>query len=900
MRKPGLLKRLLSRLASDLNTGQRATRRMVHGSQWSTPGAITQNAPLADAYNQTAGSLLSFYNTARLLVGTLTGANALTYTYRVQFEKTKQPVNAVKGTDTTCSIMGAKELNTLQAGTQVLCAWSEQMPYAVILCVVPTLGATAKLQMASVLTGSTRQRVDELHKKPLKTHGNGGIPDFLSGRLFDATCVGEAGWTTETGMRIFLDPFMALLGADEMTQIAAFYHDQLLRITGFNLQIWSAARECESFLDQGETIDWTGYAMYPWEQLGLLDNTDPQTKKTAQEWQQDEPWYSRVEPKDDYAMPFHREVEYHGYLGQGGKRTVSGMPDSGDHLSYNGGSGVNDPKLPGLFDAFVTSDGRYCVQAAKGISIVKRSFVVPARIRRMDAPVDGGGNDDNNYKFSSKEGEGPEHKITGDIETQGDDTQFNRAMGIKDMHAYFFNYAGVHPFHYRDKDYKLYEERELEYMEGQTEAVPVFNKLASSMFIDPVEFKKTAKIDHRYGEQDFYQLSCGMHMLDDGGLVIFDGYGSEIRMTGGSMFLSAPGDIWLKSGRNTNVWAGFDAILRAKNSMDLSTTEHDIRLKAEKNLHALAGNSGAGGILLESRGAQTYNFDEPGEKTVSGGIMLRSTEASVVAWSSSIYLRTGGGDITPGPIVLDAARGQQDVTLYSDRVNQYVGSGVFSYFSTDSGPAAFIMPSGSGFPGGVYTDGTVVAAGSGVFGSNVLSGGAVGAVQSPYVGELTGETLAQLQETTTEATRLIGQTVPADGTQYFAGVLTPTFYDAEKPGNDDVIKKAQFSFRVLDDYHTADFKLYEDSWQQTGRQTGSADATWEEKPVTTRGQDTYPYPGKENFTDAKLYQQDLKIFNVQSGRSEDRGNADGLTEAYSEPKFQEPKPVSLSQYLVIR
>ena len=45
-----------------------------------------------------------------------------------------------------------------------------------------------------------------------------------------------------------------------------------------------------------------------------------------------------------------------------------------------------------------------------------------------------------------------------------------------------------------------------------------------------------------------------------------------------------------------------EAIIRAKGSVDISSNENDVRIKAEKNMQLLAGNSGSGGMLLESKG----------------------------------------------------------------------------------------------------------------------------------------------------------------------------------------------------------------------------------------------------------------------------------------------------------
>ena len=43
-------------------------------------------------------------------------------------------------------------------------------------------------------------------------------------------------------------------------------------------------------------------------------------------------------------------------------------------------------------------------------------------------------------------------------------------------------------------------------------------------------------------------------LLEDGTVVIGDGYGAEIRMCAGSITISAPGDVWLKPGKNAQMW----------------------------------------------------------------------------------------------------------------------------------------------------------------------------------------------------------------------------------------------------------------------------------------------------------------------------------------------------------
>lgn len=893
-------------------------------AQYGGPGPFNQAAPLTDPQHQTSASLHSFGQTARLVHGMITDCTAVGNCYKVQFEKAKQPVVAFFGTRTTSAIFGVREINTLQPGTRVLCVFHEQMPYAHILSVVPPAGTTAKLNQHGVIHGASRNRVDSAHVRPFHMDSNGHIPAMLAGRPFDAINCGETGWITETGLKVFIDSFMALVGVDEACQISFHYHDQLARLAAYQFQLWTACRETESLNDQDETQDWTGYAMYPWENLGLSARADPTVIKTATEWQITTPWYGKLEPVDDFLMPWHREREFHGYLGQGGKHCVVTPPiefqkdgdvgsaaalDLGagaraEYTSYHGGNGVVDAKHPGVFDSFVTADGRYCVQSAKGVSIVKRAAIMlPTRRRRPEEPA---GDKETNYKASGTVGGGPAHKITGDIQTSGEHSNFNRALGVLDMHAYFFNYAGLHPFFYHAEDYKVYDEADASWAGGTSAEVPNYSQLAGEMYLTPEDYEKTWKVDHRYGEQKFYTLSCGLDLLDDGGVLLYDGYGGSIRMTGGSVEISAPGDVWLKPGRNANIWGGYDVSIRAKHSWDITATEADGRLKAEKNFFVLGGNSGEGGVLIESRGeGPKYEFDEPGEKIKFNGVVLRSTKAPVVAWSNEIYLRTGGPDIEKGPIVLDAGRGEAPITFYAKVQQNYLQEGVFWHFGTQDesveGPSAMITDSGVLMTGDMCVKGGVIADGAGIFNGALVSTEAVAAVECPFVACLEGDALSAVLEAIDQCKQMMEQTIPQDvGQQFMDSVLKPQFYEAKRPGEDDVIKKAETSLRVQEDYKTENFKLYEDRWQQLGRLTGKASAKWTENPVLFQGQETYPYPGKESFQGANLLQQELKLFDASAGRSKSRGGQPNLSGEYSDPQFGSTQSTSLDSYLVIR
>ena len=108
--------------------------------------------------------------------------------------------------------------------------------------------------------------------------------------------------------------------------------------------------------------------------------------------------------------------------------------------------------------------------------------------------------------------------------------------------------------------------------------------------------------------------------------------------------LTAPGDVWIQPGRNVNIIAADDCIIKVHRSVDITSTKNDVRIKAERNLQILAGNdqSEGGGVVIESRApAAKYDFAKDGEDVKHSGILLIAPDSDIACWGKSVYLRTG-------------------------------------------------------------------------------------------------------------------------------------------------------------------------------------------------------------------------------------------------------------------
>ena len=911
--------------------------------------------PSADPLGRHVAYATSLNRDGHILVGQIVDGSANANAYIVELERENCAIIAEALSQTSQSVIGATAFSSFLPGTRVLVYRHPAMPQAFILGAIPAPASKGAESTHDFISQTTRNRVDEADMRYLKMAGGSGIMNFSAWQPFDTLMASEWGAIATTGLGISLDDFMVKMSVNEFTGVFGFYHDSLLRVSGYNMQTWTAGHERDAYMDQAEYNDTQGYTPYPWEHMGSLkpgQNIIKEYSGEATKQASGYPYYGHWENKYDNQQPFHRTQKFYGYYGQGERTVVCAPPANASWWTYKlesdgkppapfestvknelsidvpegGGSDketIDEEKPPiGLSEDNTGLDGRRFIASAKGISLVKRLLLpVPSRLRR---PEDGNGDKDDNYKFAGKYGGGDAHKITGDLETSGSHPNLQRAAGVLDLHGYLFNYAGLHPFHWHAKDYKTWEQSELKYAE-YNQAVPTYSELKGSMYLGDPE-KKQLQIDHRYSSQNFYACESFINLLEDGGIVIGDGYGGEIRMTAGTVTISAPGDVWFKPGKNAQIWAGRDCIVRANNTVDISSTEENVRVKAEQNVMVLAGNDSSkklGGVLIESRAkAAVYEFDEPGDSVVFGGVVLRAKKAEGVAHAKNIYMRTVGGfegtDDPPGVITLDASRGQGTLMTKSAQIIHYIDKPTGQIFHTfrvkpdsDARVVSSFGKDQTFLNGGVFTDGPITADGkkegfSFMARNNIfINKGHIFTPKPGPVGPCLGKCISDIDEAVSDIKIIINKKMPEKLEEIDDTKFDPLWYNSGRAGNKQVILKAEFSFRKDKEYRVEGFELFEDRWQQLARISGQDMDTWEEKPVKNYGGDeTWPFPGKAKLIEEDVFvTQDFTIVEKSGGglRDKDRGSGGGLAGPYSSPKFGEPKKKKIAEnYKIIK
>jgi hypothetical protein len=844
--------------------------------------------PQADPYKTQSQHLLALGSSPRFRYGMIVDYVPHVRMYRVQPDGGGPLLLCTRLTSLGTSPVGVADGDALTPGDRVLLAQNPRSFYGEIVSVLPGLAFDPRLVKADYIVQGSNVGIlaDSAHRAGFlmgRENTFGGIANFGPRMPIDSLA-GEFCRSTETGLMLFLDAAMGFLRVDELCGLWMFYRDQLLRLAGYNMQQWSCASELEIFDDEGELQYYHGLAVYPWEQLGQFRQPrEITTEQTAKKVQQEQPWLGGLEPNNPDLKPFHRIQQFAGYLGQGSKTLVVAPSPEAEHHLY----GYDIPQI-GLAEAHQLLSGHLLWRSAKGLILTKRPTIpVPHRARPA---ADARGDTAADYKASGFFGNGPEHKLSDGPQPADDSehpTQVKLAT-LQDQMAYLFNWAGLAGVQHHRKDFKVPQEGDGPLTTNQE--VPEFSVHKNKPYLptpEPVE----VEIDHRH-KVKIYPNNSYIALLDEGGIAIGDGYGAELKLANGHAEITTALDCRLSCGRTLQLWGGRDVVVRAKQSIDLTATKHDIRLMANNNIQIIGANGGgAHGILIESRSAEsTYNFEKPGHDTQHGGIMLRTPNAPLVWLVQNAYLRSDNN------ITLDANEAGGNLVIRCAREEVFVSSSVTHYFgSEDQVNSVNVWQDGRTLLGGsLHVNGELSNRGNHVLQGNVLvtQGHIFTENGNEKVARLEGPNLSQAAQFVDTGSRSL-QLVTRNGRQVFQTNLQDPWYADGKAGNDAVRERASGSLRTAENYGTTEFALFEPRWGQMARLGGQTVGDWNETAVAFNGEDTFCYPGKENFSADVFYAVGLNLFDTERGVSKTRGAA------YEDAKLDSPNAGSLHAYPTI-
>jgi hypothetical protein len=893
-------------LSGDLGTLldlQKAQKEFDALTQQSIGGQASDPHRVAGVYDH------SMQEDSPLRIGTVLISLPYVHCYKVQLSGRQGTCIATATSGHSHLPLGVRSGEVIQPGAVVLIWKPKTSSMAYILTQVPLPTMHDDFNFADHIQqggNSGPKKVEAIRNITKATpNAHGWVPQ-ASGRPMDGL-IGEYVRMSETGIGLLIDSFQAYLRVSETCGLWLNYFDNYAKLAALSLNISSYCEHVFQTYDEGELFSLRGYATYPWEASGMYGPNEKFSKTNeVEQVQLDKQFPFALEDLEDPSQtPVYRLTDYTGYVGQGFHRTLMNPAKTTGKRSMKDADTEHDT---GVFRELLALNGSYGVRSAKSVTFSKHPLIPNPRRKR--SAEDGKGDDltnENEYKFSGKFGEGDEHKVK-DWQSSGQMQSLLRPAGVQDLLAHHFNWQSTHPFAYHTKDYHYPQEGETS---SQLSGVQHVRGRMDQSYAEV--FPVTMKIDDRYGNVNYYLTSSLFSLTEDGSIVFDCGYGARILMTGGNVRIEAGGNIELLAGGRL-ISLTQEAIIRAKNSVDISSSEKDVRIKAEKNLQMLAGNGGTGGMLLESKGKgidQNYQ-QKIGEEVQATGIVLLAKSGSVNTLANSVYIRSGVDDGNAegnGPIIIDAANGRAGMACYAKNHAFFNSQGLGIWHSPTGQDAASITaahsfgPQGAKITGPVLIEKTVVITKNGSLG---VDGGVYAKGQIVALGRmacLTGKPgdsstngipawlNGYIAEWSKDSEKFV-----ETGTEIFQAFFPGYVWGDKKPGNTTLLNdEIGFSFRDLSSrdgevygYKADKFFLLETRWQQMQRMGFVADngSAWEEKSVQYQGNELYPWPGKKHWVDGQTFLQYSDSDNFwlcdASGKAKNR---DSERSKYEEPMF---------------
>jgi hypothetical protein len=833
--------------------------------------------------------------------------------YKIQLSGRQGTCIATATTNHSNMPLGVRAGEVIPPNSTVLVWKPNTGTLAYIIAVLPTptmhdaFNASDLIQQGG---NSGPKKVEAYRNIPKSTRNAHGWVPQSSGRPMDGL-IGEYSRMSETGIGLLIDSFQTYLRVNEVCGLWLNYFDSYAKLAGLALTIQSYCEHNFQFYDEGENFGLKGYATYPWEATGMYNSGEKfSVTNEAEQVQLDKEFPFALEDIENHAQtPIYRLTDYTGYLGQGFNRTLmKPARESGRRLLTDN---ENDT---GLFQELLALDGGYTLRSAKQVTLAKYPLIPNPRRRRQIEDARGDDLTENNeYRFSGKFGGGDPHVVR-----DWDDSEVSelrnlmRPAGVQDLLAHHYNWKSTHPFEYHTGDYEYPEENEgnnlnsVKFHRGRLRRAYVTAGHATSL-----------QIDERYGNVKYYNTASFVSLTEDGSILIADGYGSQITMTGGQIRLEAGGDVMLMSGSRV-VTLGKEAIIRANDSVDISSSHKDVRIKAERNLQVLGGNSGSGGVLIESKGKgirQDYE-QKIGEDVAASGIVLLSRSGSVSTLTETIYLRSGvqeGNAEGTGSIIMDCANGRSTLMSYAQSHAFFNSQGLGIWHSPvgqdeiNIDKSHFFGPSFAKINGPTVMSKSVVICEGGSLGvdnnifakGNIIALKAMACFQAKVGGSETNNIPEDVNNFIDEFCTL-AEGVTEFALPFFEAFYTSFAWQEKQPGNTELLNnQIGFSYRDSSsrggrvyDYDDGQFFLLETRWQQLERVglVSGGGSTWTEKPVAYQGNELYPWPGKQHWVDRDAFLQyenqgGFLLFDT-GGFSKSR---EDHRKDYEEPKFADWK-----------
>ena len=677
--------------------------------------------------------------------------------------------------------------------------------------------------------------------------------NFNGGRPVDVY-PGDTTILNTLGAGLVIGPLQASLISGLDCSVELHYIDSLVRVSSFNYEHNTAGAEALLFADSGDYTELRRSNPYVLESLGGKEQygavpkiaaVDRSTGGTAVT--------GKYKPELEEQIGWWRHTDITGHLANLKLAFVTAPLEPEVRTATT----TEAPDEVGLFREHVDVTGAYSVVSAKSLTFIKDCFIpVPKERYRPD---DSRG--DKAAAITTARAENEPRLVDYTVTGADENTEHAAILysAASSDYAAFKTHRSLVNFRERPTDWTFWEIDEID-LAGFKEHVASKGLIAAADGVSKTrmfaKLPKIGKLKINAKEEVKYFASRSMILMhEDGSIHIQDGYGSTISMRAGSIDLSCPGDITLRPGKNLVAFAGDTCSLIAGNDVELTSNLGDVRVQADRNVAVLAGNDGAGGILLETKAVAAIltTADEPmflGPNTNANaykGIWLKAQGSAVSAVAQEVYL---GNRTDACRIYLDSGAtalnfmgasclfGAKQTTFVTNLENPDAGTNVVI---SDSGmgvltKGSFLLQSSSFLASGKDKDIQLLINGSGFFSKSVMASSYAGV--STEIGKLNTEDLKEAVKTVVAAIQ-----DQADSVNEFVEALA----EVQDLIDESVVGAADTSLKNLTFCHpdsplrgipdSAAYVMFESDWQQQYRNQKAG------VPMIIRGVDTSKLTG---------------------------------------------------------
>jgi hypothetical protein len=452
------------------------------------------------------------------------------------------------------------------------------------------------------------------------------IPVFNQNRSYNRPLDAQPGeWykVAPLGGAFRLTDYMAYMGASPAAYLSFCYHNDMAELSARNIVIDNEAYSCQ-ILQRGEDpVIIEGLAFNTLEGLGVAFN-QPAFQDAADE---NDP--SKLACISEKQEGFFRHMLLKGGSVEGSWDTMKTDPLQSGRTVYEYGENV----YPGMLSEMKREDGVYRLRAAREIKLEKTSnILVPTltdEIRCTDKVVQ------DLPEVSVEEQFGLSEEELGAVMP----ILHEQIADFEERNIFF---EGLR----RDGDIWYFPSREeideALFGSGATQGLPVLPEEDDEYTLETLE-PIISEVEAYPGRKiKIFKNSSVFLMATDGGVTLGDGFGGELRMNRGTVTIASAGDTQFLAGRDIVQWAPRNHITRARDRVEIASTQDNVAIKAHKNFNTVSGIGGLGATILENRAAgdnlTTVTADDlqKGE-AVGSGVVVKARDAGISLLANFLY-----------------------------------------------------------------------------------------------------------------------------------------------------------------------------------------------------------------------------------------------------------------------